>query len=159
VRRTRTPVSAAEPTRAETGTGLSAEPALSSPRVFRVQALHAASSAGLPETVQGPPVAVHTRTATSGTAAAPRSRPHIATAQRPGPVTHVVLASPARRETKAAEPKLNTLIAELASVGQILDAAERAQSFEIVDRRTGALWQRLARRAEDIREDIEARLR
>jgi hypothetical protein len=135
----------------------SAEPALGRARVFRVEALRTTS--GLPESVASLPGGLPAQAAISDTAPVPRERPHQATAKRPGPVTHVVLASPAIRETPAAEPTLDTMEAELSGVGQMLEAAQQARSLEIVDRRMDALWQELSRQADDILRDIQAQLR
>lgn len=157
VRKTRLPACAVEPARAQPGP--SAEPAPNHPRVFRVEGAPKASAVGQHETAQRPPEGRPTGVATPGPAKLRHSRPqHIATAKQPGPVTHVVLAAPALHEKSRVQPTPATLLAELSSIGQILDAARRAQSLEIMDRRAGARRQRLLRVAENIRRDIKAHL-
>lgn len=114
------------------------------PRVFRVEGVRSPAPHDMPPA--DPAV----------TGVVQRSR-RIATDRRPGPVLHQVHATPLPQ--RAAGPwasALDLLRSRLADVGQLLRAVAHAQSLQFVDERFDLEWQQLSRKADGIRQDLQA---
>lgn len=86
--------------------------------------------------------------------------------QRPGAVVLRVVQTPADApSTRAADPQgadrpdrwpRYATIEALAAVGPVLDAIARAQAFQFIDERYALEWERLSRKAERLREDLQS---
>lgn len=127
------------------------------PRVFRVEAALAPRSAGLmdadPALPQGHPAAL---TLSTSPAAHVLSRSRQAAADKaPGPVRHVVHTRPVQREIETPAQRISTLTAQLAAVGPVLDAIQRAQSFCFIDAGSAKAWQQLSQQADEIAAAIQ----
>jgi hypothetical protein len=95
----------------------------------------------------------------SQTAKAPRRSHRPANDKRPGPVFHVVHVQPEQRsEAELAIPRLQSLSARLVRVTPVLASIARAQSIWIIDGRLGKEWERLARMADELLEQIQMQL-
>jgi hypothetical protein len=159
VRKTRLALPAARPAVADLGPH-GAEAAGKVPRVFRVDALPATNEAAT-HASENPAdeTALSTAAATGDDEAAAKAMSRtrrVTVDRRPGPVLHVIHALPEREAIEETGSRPDALLAELASVGPILDAIRRAQSFEIVDPRAAEEWTRLRQVAEDIGRQLEA---
>lgn len=114
------------------------------PRVFRVEGVRSPAPHDMPPAD------------TAVTGVVQRSR-RIATDRRPGPVMHQVHATPLpQRAAGDSATALDLLRSRLADVGQLLRAVAHAQSLQFVDERFDLEWQQLSRKADGIRQDLQA---
>ncbi len=159
VRRTRSARLDGEPTpRAINGPTL--ELTAKAARVFRVEA--AASSqaveaglAALSPTTKG---STHGASLPAQAPAIPHPR-RIANDKRPGPVLHVIHASPDRkRDVQAPQARLDFLTSELARVTPVLETIAQAQAFNLVDERFAREWLRLSRKVDKLHAQIRAQV-
>lgn len=130
------------------------------PRVFRVEAALAPRSAepmdADPALPQGHPAALTLSTSPAAHVLS-RSR-QVAADKAPGPVVHVVHVVHTRqlqREIETPAQRISTLTAQLAAVGPVLEAIQRAQSFCFIDEGSAKAWQQLSQQADEIAAAIQ----
>lgn len=123
-------------------------------RVFRVQATP--TNPFSPEAAAG---------AADAEPSAPTPKPptrarRVGSDKRPGPVLMLVQAPVAvAAVVELPTPPLEDLLTQLNLAGQLLQAAERAQSFRLDTDSCAKEWQQLSHKIDSLREDIRSQLR
>jgi hypothetical protein len=127
------------------------------PRIFRVLATptdHAVAAESAPERER-------LRAVTPEPVLSKRRRRNVESNKQPGPVVVVLHQQPSPKPSKpvAVAPKTKAGATGLDAVDPIWAEIQKAQSFRFMDDGTGAQWQRLSQRADDLLKQLRGQRR